>query len=95
MRNQIALPIGANVVLSFKDEPKTKLNRYISFGKEVFEGEDVIGDDYGVPDTDIFYFMDGIEEWTQVIRAGHYEWDVHKWDFVYDPSDIVLVDNNG
>jgi hypothetical protein len=45
---------------------------------------DCVGDTFGKPDEEIFYYVDGIEEWSQILRFGHYEWTVHKWEFNYE-----------
>ena len=89
MRNCLALPIGANVVVYFNDDEGSYLDRYVSFGKETFDNPDgdPIGDDYGVPDDQIFYYVDGIEEWTSIIRNGHEEWTIVSWDFIYQSPD--------
>lgn len=86
MASSPPLPIGANVVVSFNDEPTNMLDRYVSFGQEVYESPDgdCVGDTFGKPDEEIFYYVDGIEEWSQILRFGHYEWTVHKWEFNYE-----------
>lgn len=89
MKNCLALPIGAHVNVSFKDDEGSVLYRYVSFGKEVYDNPDgdPVGDDYGIPDEKIFYYIDGIEEWTSIIRNGHEEWVIHSWDFIYQSLD--------
>jgi len=73
---------GANAIIHW-DKPKTHKTefdfRYISFGAEVCdENGDCIGDIYGVPDSQIFFY--GSESEKDDYKEGVHDWTLVMWE---------------
>jgi hypothetical protein len=83
-------PEGANATIRYwDDEAKTDHYVYISFGDEVTsEKGDVVGDVFGHPDEEIFFYATGGVEELKGLMNGHMS--VSHEDFYVTEYDVVV-----
>ncbi len=81
---------GANATIRYwDDDSKTDHYVYISFGEEVTDEKgDVIGDVFGHPDSEIFFYATGGVEEMKVLMNEHMS--VSHEDFYVTEYDVVV-----
>ena len=69
--------IGATASVLFNDEDTPIEGAYFSFGGEHYENET---DSFGVPDSRIFYFVDGEEDLKVLMLHGNGEFKILSYE---------------
>lgn len=87
-------PIGAKVMLHWADDSRLSkdfpesFERYFSFGQHDDEAEDEF-DEFGVPDTDIFFYaFEGEEQLQKMQTNPEPDFIVVSWVLVYDKYSV-------
>ena len=72
--------VGADCVIHWEEDEESQ-NYYISFSSDPV---DESFDDYGVQDTDVFYYCDGVGELLSGMWKGHSDgWRMERASLVY------------
>ena len=84
MTEQVA--IGAECEIIWNDDPTNEAHpRYISLGKELSDDNgDVISDEFGVTDAEIFYYAEGVAELEHLSKKHDNEdFRIKSYELIY------------
>jgi hypothetical protein len=69
--------IGATATIQFNDSDTPLEGAYFSFGGDCYENE---ADEFGVPDSRIFYFVDGEEDLKALMLQNDEEFKILSYE---------------